>query len=368
MRALDGLRVVDLSTRATGPFATQLLAELGATVLKVERPPAGDPERHTEPAMFRACNRGKHSVALDVRADADRRLLDELLADTDVFVEGFRPGVADRMGLGFADVCLHSPRVVYVSLPGFGSTGPRAGTRTYDTQLRAVAGELALNAGADGVPRYDPASPTFDFAAAMYAALGVVTSMLGDRTEAVHLEVPILAAGLAWTFARLTDRHYADAAARPGRYVFATSDGRYLTINAGQDDEYVALCNAIDRPDLLSDDLRTRPGRQRARTEIDEAVAAAIRSNSLAHWMERLTAFDVPAAPVLQPDEVFDDPQVRELNVVHDDPEPWAELPIFGIDRRALRNVPRYDHDGANVRAAGWSALASGSVASGRRS
>ncbi len=205
MGALDGLRVLDLSTRATGPFATQMLAELGATVLKVERPPAGDPERHTEPAIFRACNRGKHSVALDVNVDADRRLLDELLADTDVFVEGFRPGVADRIGLGFAAVRARSPLVVYVSLPGFGSSGPRASTRSYDTQLRAVAGELALNAGADGVPRYDAASPTFDFAAAMYAALGVVTSLLGGRTDAVRLEVPILAAGLAWSFARLTD-------------------------------------------------------------------------------------------------------------------------------------------------------------------
>ena len=151
------------------------------------------------------------------------------------------------------------------------------------------------------MPRYDPASPTFDFAAAMYAALGVVTSLLGGRTDAVHLEVPILAAGLAWTFARLTDDSYAQAATRPGRYVFATSDGRYLTINAGQDDEYVALCKAIDRTDLLGDELHTRPGRQRARAEIDEAVADAIGSASLAHWMERLIEFDVPAAPVLSP-------------------------------------------------------------------
>ena len=169
--------------------------------------------------------------------------------------------------------------------------------------------------------------------------------------------MPILAAGLAWTFARLTDDSYAQAANRAGRYVFATSDGRYLTINVGQDDEYVALCTAIDRTDLLSDELRTCPGRQRARAAIDEAIADAIGSASSAYWMERLIEFDVPAAPVLQPDEVFDDPQVRELGVVHGGPTPWAELPIFGLDRRALRDVADYDADGPRIRAGGWSAL-----------
>jgi crotonobetainyl-CoA:carnitine CoA-transferase CaiB-like acyl-CoA transferase len=359
MGALDGVRVIDLSTRATGPFATQVLAELGATVLKVERPPAGDPERWTEPAMFRACNRGKHSIALDTTVPADRELLREMVVDADVFLEGFRPGVAERMGFGFGAVRSLAPRIVYVSLPGFGSTGPRAGARSYDTQLRAIAGELVLNAGADGEPRYDPASPTFDYAAAMYAALGIVTSLLHDRQTAVHLEVPILAAGLVWSFARLTDSHYTGGVASPGRYVFATADSRYVAINAGQDGEFTGLCRAIGRIDLAErEDLRSRPGRVRASVEIDQIVAEAIRSDSLAEWMARLERFDVPAAPVLRPAEVFDDPQVRELGVVHGGDDPWAELPIFGLERRALRDVPVCDGDRIAVRAGGWAALA----------
>ncbi len=363
MAALDGVRVVDLSTRATGPFATQVLAELGATVLKVERPPRGDPERYTEPAMFRACNRGKHSVALDTKVPADCDVLRQLVAEADVFVEGFRPGVADRMGFGFHAVRDMAPRVVYVSLPGFGSTGPRAGARSYDTQLRAIAGELALNADADGVPRYQPASPTFDYAAAMYAALGIVISLLRDRTTAVHLEVPILAAGLAWNFARLTDAHYADMGATKGRYVFATSDGRYVTINAGQDGEFEALCRAIDRTDLAErDELRSRAGRVSARAAIDEAVADAVGSDTMVNWMERFERFDVPAAPVLTPQEVLGDPQVQELAVVHGGDNPWAELPIFGLDRRALRQVPACDGDGAALRSGGWAALDRGTA------
>ncbi len=161
--ALQRLRVLDFSTHATGPFATQVLASLGATVLKVERPPAGDPERHGEYAMFVACNRGKHSVLVDAKQPDDLALLEQLLTDADVVVEGFRPGVADRLGFGFDRVRALQPQVIYVSLPGFGSTGPRAGARGYDTQYRALAGDLMLNAHG-GAPAYSPASPVFDYA------------------------------------------------------------------------------------------------------------------------------------------------------------------------------------------------------------
>jgi len=225
---LSGLRVLDLSTHATGPFATQILASLGATVLKVERPPAGDPERQGEHAMFLACNRGKYSVALDLKDAAERRLLEDLTREADAFFEGFRPGVAERIGFGFERVRQLQPRVIYVSLPGFGSTGPRASMRGYDTQYRALAGDLWLNAGPDGVPRYNPASPSFDYATAMYATIGVLSALLGPRKKAVHLEVPILAAGLAWGFARLIDPAYNGGPMAAADYVFRTLDDEYV--------------------------------------------------------------------------------------------------------------------------------------------
>jgi crotonobetainyl-CoA:carnitine CoA-transferase CaiB-like acyl-CoA transferase len=361
---LSGLRVLDLSTHATGPFATQILASLGATVLKVERPPAGDPERHGEYAMFLACNRGKYSVALDVKDGADRHLLEDLACEADVFFEGFRPGVAERVGFGFERLQELQPRVIYVSLPGFGSTGPRAGTRGYDTQYRALAGDLWLNAGPDGIPRYNPASPSFDYATAMYAAIGVLSALLGPRKEAVRLEVPILAAGLAWSFARLIDPAYAAGTMASASYVFRTRDNEYVAINAGPDQEFIALCEAIGRPDVhRREDLRDAARRRERRAELDAIVAEAIAGDTLSHWQQRLTACDVPWAPVLKPAAVTSDPQVRELGVVYGGDEPHAELPIFGLPHRSLRRVPSVDEHGTLIRQGGWPALEQEDVA-----
>jgi crotonobetainyl-CoA:carnitine CoA-transferase CaiB-like acyl-CoA transferase len=193
--------VLDLSQHATGPFATQIMAALGATVVKLEQPPGGDRERHTEPEMFLACNRGKHSIALDLKTDADREVLRRLLSGADVLIEGFRPGVADRLGFGFPAVSAIQPRIIYVSMPGFGSAGPLAQTPGYDVEFRALAGDLSLNADSGGTPQYARAAPTFDYAAAMYATIGVLTTLLDTGRAPVHLEVPVLAAGLALSFA-----------------------------------------------------------------------------------------------------------------------------------------------------------------------
>jgi CoA:oxalate CoA-transferase len=275
-------------------------------------------------------------------------VLEDLVREADVFVEGFRPGVAERMGFGFERVRQLQPRVVYVSLPGFGSAGPRASMRGYDTQYRALAGDLWLNAGPDGIPRYNPASPSFDYATAMYAVIGVLSVLLGPREEAVHLEVPILAAGLAWSFARLIDPAYAGGPMTSANYVFRTLDDEYVAINAGADGEFIALGEAIGRPDL----------RRGSRTEVDAIVAEAIAGDTLARWQERLAACDVPFAPVLKPTRVTGDPQVRALGVIHGGDEPHAELPIFGLSHRSLRRVPSVDEHGPLVRDGGWAALA----------
>lgn len=308
--ALDRLRVLDLSQHATGPFATQIMAALGATVVKVEQPPDGDRERHTEPAMFLACNRGKHSTALDLKAAPDREVFRQLLGGADVLVEGFRPGVAARLGFGFAAVSAIQPRIIYVSMPGFGSAGPLAMSPGYDVEFRALAGDLALNAGQDGTPRYARAAPTFDYAAAMYATIAVLTALLDPGRAAVHLEVPILAAGLALSFARLIDPRY-----EPGKdgqrwqHIYRCADGRFVSITVGQDRHFRALCDALGLAELADrDDLRTLSGRHAAAAELNELIDAAIGQATLAQWRPRLDAAGVAYAPVLLPGEVRESP------------------------------------------------------------
>ncbi len=143
------------------------------------------------------------------------------------------------------------------------------------------------------------------------------------------------------------------------RYVFPTSDGRYVAVNAGENGEFRGLCEAVERLDLADRaDLQTRAARNERRAEIDTEIAAAIVGRPLDDVAARFERFDVPYAPVLAPRDVFDDPQVRELGVVHDGEQPFAELPIFGVTRRSLTHVPALDEDGAAVRDGGWAALA----------
>jgi CoA:oxalate CoA-transferase len=356
---LAHLRVLDLSQHATGPFATQIMAALGAAVVKIEQPPRGDRERFTEPEMFLACNRGKYSLALDLKADADRAVLHELVTGADVLVEGFRPGVAARLGVDFPEVSALQPRLIYVSMPGFGSAGPLAGTPGYDVEFRALAGDLALNADASGTPQYARASPAFDYAAALYATVGVLTTLLDPRRTAVRLEVPILAAGLAFSFARLIDPRYGPAQdGQRWQHLYRCADGRFVSITAGQDAQFQALCRAIGLAGLADrEDLRTMAGRHAAAAEVNQRIGAAIAQSALDRWRPRLDAAGVPWAPVLQPDEVFGHPQVQALGVVHQGPEPYADLPIFGLPSRSLVRPPEVDEHGEALRRDGWLGL-----------
>jgi crotonobetainyl-CoA:carnitine CoA-transferase CaiB-like acyl-CoA transferase len=356
--ALDGVRVVDLSTHATGPFATQILAALGATVVKVERPPDGDPERSTEFAMFHACNRGKYSVALDVKRSTDRDVLDALIVGCDVFVEGFRPGVADRLGLSFEQLSKRCPSLVYVSLPGFGSTGPYADRRGYDVEYRAVAGELWVSREPGRLPRYTDGPPFFDFATAMYAVVGVLAALRPGARTAVRIEVPILAAGLAWTFPRLIDAAKAD---RPGprtQHAFVAADGLPLTVTYPTTEQFHALCELLDRNDLKDrPDLQDFEGRAAQAALLNEVVSAAIATRPRDAWLDALEAAGVAAAPIRGPHDVFDDPQVRHLDVIHGGDVSWADVPILGLPRRPLVDSSAVDQHGDLVRTGGWSAL-----------
>jgi CoA:oxalate CoA-transferase len=340
--ALDRLRVLDLSQHATGPFATQILAALGASVVKVEQPPHGDRERFTEPEMFLACNCGKYSIALNLKAEPDRAVLTRLIRDADVLVEGFRPGVAARLGVGYPEVSALQPRIIYVSMPGFGSAGPLAYAPGYDVEFRALAGDLALNSDAAGTPQYARASPVFDYAAAMYATIGVLTTLLDPRRTAVRLEVPILAAGLAFSFARLIDPRYAPGQdGQRWQHLYRCADGRFVSITAGQDAQFRALCEAIGLAGLADrEDLRTIAERHAAAAEVTERIGAVIAQSPLAEWRPRFDAAGIPWAPVLHPGEVFEHPQVQALGILHPAPSPHADLPIFGLPSRSLVRLP----------------------------
>jgi crotonobetainyl-CoA:carnitine CoA-transferase CaiB-like acyl-CoA transferase len=349
---LEGLKVLDFTMRAVGPFATQILAGLGATVLKVERP-GGDPERQTDPPMFNACNQGKHSIVLDAGEPLWRETLDMLIFEADVVVEGFRPGAADNMGIGYERIVADlNPRIVYLSLPGFGSTGPYAQLPAFDTELRAMAGDLHFNRDAAGTPLYASGAPNFDYACAMYGVVGVLTTLLTPRLRPRRIEASILASGLHWTFPRLDPRRPKNLKGR--RYVFRTSDDRHMTVTAAEPRAFRKLCDVIGRPELHDGSGRLAVSTQ----ELNEAMDAVVARRPLAEWLERLGRAGVACSAVLEPDEVFAHPQVKHLGVIGLEPQPWSRVPIFGLPTRPLSPPPDPDAHGPAVRAGGWDGLA----------
>jgi alpha-methylacyl-CoA racemase len=261
--ALAGLRVLDFSTLLPGPLATLMLAECGAEVIKVERPGTGDEMRERMPkfgessASFALLNRGKRSVALDLKLDADRLRLRPLLESADVLVEQFRPGVMDRLGLGYSHVRAANPRIVYCSMTGYGQSGPRAQKAGHDLNYLAEAGLLSLTASADGTPSI-PAAPIADLAGGSYAAVINILLALQQRArtgEGCHLDIamadnlfPFVGGTLARGFAA-GDWPAPGAGewtgASPRYRLYRTLDQRFLAVAAVESRFWKNFCAAI---------------------------------------------------------------------------------------------------------------------------
>lgn len=355
---LEGLHVLDLSMLTPGPFATQILADLGATVLKVERPPLGDLERVTMPAYFRAYNRGKFSISLDLRNSDDKAVFDSLVPAADIVVEGFRPGAVDRLGIGFEDLRKVRHDLIYVSLSGFGPSGPRAEERAHDPEFQALSGLLHFGRAADGKPVYNTGAPIFDYAAGLYAVVGILAALRQRERSAIRIEVPCFGAGLSLMFPRLVDALEMDREIGDLDIIMEGSDSKWLTVAAPEDNTWPPLCSAIGRPDLAErEDLRTFDGRLANVEEVNEAVRSAIANAPRDEWARRLAAAGVPCAPVLTPSEVLADPQVRHMDLIRTEPSMHAALPIVGLEHCVLVEPPALDQHGSTVRLSGWSAL-----------
>ncbi len=359
---LNGLRVLDASNYAAGPLSAQILAGLGATVVKVERPPHGDPERGLWSEMFDAHNRGKHSIVLDLRDDAgeDRRTFDALVAESDVVVENFRPDVALRLGLDLATLSAVQPEIVVVSVSGYGSDGPYAGAPGYEHQYRALAGDLFLSGGATGtvVETWMHSYPVFGYAAAMYAVIGVLAARAMTPRRAAHVQVPLLAAGYAWMFGALRNPAYRDMAAAPAQQTFRAGDGRLLSITTPLKEQFRSLCDVLGLHELAAeagDDPFTWQYRHN-RQLVDAVEGALARDTSIA-WVARLREAGVPVAPVLSPEDIEREAQFRALDLGADSPETTLRLPIQGLPTVMLGPAPALDADGEAVRTLGWNGV-----------
>jgi crotonobetainyl-CoA:carnitine CoA-transferase CaiB-like acyl-CoA transferase len=334
--ALDGVRVLDLSRVMSGPFASTMLADLGADVVKVEAAGAGDIMRHMGGharggmnAVFLGLNRGKRSLAVDFRDPDAIELVRELASEADVFLENFRPGVCDAMRLGSDDLLAANPRLVYVSISGFGPDSPSAQEPAYDTMLQGRSGMVARQKrGRRGEPDL-VRSYIVDKVAGFFAVQAVLAALLERTTSGTgqYVSVPMMDASLYYQWADgFTDLAFVGDGVRPGT-IFPLSasltqvaDG-YVTHLAMSDKERAGVARAVGRPDL-NDDPRfastsewTKPENMR---EYYQAVSDGFRSLPTTVALDRLHAEGVPCAPIAEPAEVLADPHVVETGVIEE--------------------------------------------------
>jgi crotonobetainyl-CoA:carnitine CoA-transferase CaiB-like acyl-CoA transferase len=328
---LAGVRVLDLSVWRPGPYATQLLAEIGADVLKVE-PPGGDPMRGY-PELFASLNANKRSVVLDLKRDDDRGGVLDLAADADVVVEGFRPGVAARLGVGYDDVRAVAPAIVYCSMSGMGQSGPFRLVPGHDLNYQAWAGALAPEGGPPEVSKL----PIADLAGGMAAAFAVCASVVRRlRTgEGEYIDAAMTDVLATWTGAAAPRASNTDASARgvPGYGLFATADGAHVTLGVLTENHFwAALCDVLGLDDARG---LTFPERMTRIDDLQSRVAAAIASRERDELVDKLLAADVPAAPVLDRAGMLALPHLRERGVATADP--WAD-PAIGYPVRFERH------------------------------
>jgi crotonobetainyl-CoA:carnitine CoA-transferase CaiB-like acyl-CoA transferase len=334
---LAGLRVLDLTVWRPGPYATQLLAEIGADVIKVE-PPGGDPMR-AYPELFASLNANKRGIALDLKDEAGRARALELAADADVVIEGFRPGVADRLGVGYDAVRAVNPSAIYCSVSGMGQTGPLVLAPGHDLNYQAWAGVLAPEGG----PLRVPAVPVADLAGGMAAALAVCAAAVrrqrtgeGERIDVAMADVLATWTGAATAAARDVDRSPRGV---PGYGPFATADGHVTLGIVTEDHFWRSLCDTLgmgECRDLSFTERMARVG------ELQDRLADVIRTRTRDDLVDELLKADVPVAPVLDRTGMLRLEHFRARGVVTTDP--WGGVasgyPVRFEQHPAARTSP----------------------------
>ena len=337
-QVLEGVRVLDLSRVVSGPWCTQILADLGAEVIKIERPGRGDDTRQMGPflpdadgaatndsALYLTCNRGKRSVTLDIADPAGAAIVRELAATCDVFVENFKGGALARFGLDYEGIRAVRPDVVYCSITGFGHTGPYKERPAYDFIMQAMSGLMSLSGQPEGAPGSAPmraAVPLTDMVTGLYAAIGILAALMhrrasgeGQYIDSAMLDTSVaLTANLATSFlmtAKVPTRSgNANAVVAPSD-VFDTADGQ-IVLAAANDGQWTQLCGVLDRPDLLADPrFATNPLRFANRVVLREIIAPLLAARPSAMWVAACARATVPCGHINHMHEVFADPQVR---------------------------------------------------------
>ena len=356
---LSGTTVIDLTRVLSGPYCTMVLGDLGARVIKVERPGRGDDTRawgppflHGESAYYLSVNRNKQSLSLDFATAEGRAILERLLAGADVLVENFTPGTLAKYALDAAQVTARFPHLVYCSISGYGQTGPRSGEAGYDAVIQAEGGLMSLTGAPDGSP-FRLGLPIADMVAGLYAAQGITAALFARQQSGRGSIVDISLLDAVTSL--LTYQAVASLASGkvPLRYgnghpsivpydTFATADGPVM-IAVGNDEQWRRFCEAAGVPALAEDDrFATNPARVRHRALLTPVLDRLFRERRRREWMELLRRANVPCGGVRDVAEALADTQLAAREMIHSVPHPAAgTVRMVGSPIRLSAGVPR---------------------------
>jgi crotonobetainyl-CoA:carnitine CoA-transferase CaiB-like acyl-CoA transferase len=365
--ALQGLRVLDLSRVLAGPWSTQLLADLGAEVVKVEKPGVGDDTRQwgppyvtspdgasSEAAYFLCTNRGKRSICVDMASPEGQKIIRDLAAQSDVLVENFKVGALARYGLDYASLSALNPRLVYCSITGFGQDGPYAARAGYDFMIQGMSGLMSVTGEADGAPMKVGVA-LVDIITGLYASNAILAALRHrERTgKGQHLDVALLDSMVA-ALANQT-LNYLASGSNPRRFgnahpnivpyeTFTAADGTFI-VAVGNDAQFVKLCSLIAAPEIAQDTrFSNNPQRVANRVELIARLNSKLAARPAAEWLRQLDAAGIPAGPINTLEQVFADPQVRSRGLRVDLPDArLGSVPSVACPIRLSDTPVRYE-------------------------
>jgi CoA:oxalate CoA-transferase len=338
---LNGVTVLDLTRVLAGPYCAMVLADLGARVIKIEVPGTGDDSRQVGPfingksAYFMSINRGKQSIALDLKAPADRAIFERLLARADVLIENYRGGTMEKLNYGFDVLHQRYPQLIYAACSGFGHSGPYKTRAAYDMVVQGMGGVISLT-GHPGGPPTRVGTSVGDLAAGMFTAIGINAALYERRATGQGRKIDVSMLDSQVAILENAIARYAATGEIPGPLgarhatitpfaAFATKDG-HIIIAAGNDGLFAALAKALGHPEWASDPrFKTNPDRTAHHADLTAAMEAVLRTNITAHWLSVLEQASVPCGPINNVAQVLADPQVISRNMVV-----RAEDPVAG--------------------------------------
>tara|TARA_Y100001934_G_C12386059_1_gene795804 strand:+ start:1907 stop:3136 length:1230 start_codon:yes stop_codon:yes gene_type:complete len=341
--ALKGVKVLDCSQILAGPFCSMLLADMGADVIKIEKPNGGDDTRRmgppfidTESAAFLAMNRNKRSMVLNFKEPEGVDAMKRLVKDSDIIIENYRTGVMERLGLGYEDLKAINPGIIYCSISGFGRTGPYANRGGYDLIAQAMSGIMSFT-GVPDTPPVKAGVPIADMNAGMFSVYGILTAYINKLKtgKGQFLEISLLEAALAYTVWESAGYFATGEVAGPlgsshrnsaPYQALATSDG-HLVVGAPNQPNWERLAKAFGCEELIGrEEYKDNAGRLVNRAKLEEELELATTKKSTNEWLEILEAAGVPAGPILNMEEIWADPQIQERGM-----EALLEHPTAGV-------------------------------------